>query len=122
MKWPSTAIFRRPKLRIRAPGDAFANKLKAIMKFASQKQIGAVVEIVERAGPLEYLRPIEFALYNPAVYETGDIIDTWIYRYGLQQARYSLATAVGLVKSIVGTTLVFASNYAAKRLANYQVF
>ena len=61
-------------------------------------------------------------LYNPAVYETGDIIDTWIYRYGLQQARYSLATAVGLVKSIVGTTLVFASNYAAKRLANYQVF
>ncbi|MFW5789265.1 MAG: ABC transporter permease [Spirochaetota bacterium] len=61
-------------------------------------------------------------LYNPAVYETGDIIDTWIYRYGLQQARYSLATAVGLVKSVVGTTLVFASNYAAKRLANYQVF
>ncbi|MFW5742896.1 MAG: ABC transporter permease [Spirochaetota bacterium] len=61
-------------------------------------------------------------LYNPAVYETGDIIDTWIYRYGLQQARYSLATAVGLVKSVVGTTLVFASNYAAKRFANYQVF
>lgn len=61
-------------------------------------------------------------LYNAAVYETGDIIDTWIFRYGLQQARYSLATAVGLVKSIVGTTLVFTANYAAKRFANYQVF
>jgi putative aldouronate transport system permease protein len=61
-------------------------------------------------------------LYNAAVYETGDIIDTWIYRYGLQQARYSLATAVGLVKSVVGTILVFSSNYMAKRFANYQVF
>lgn len=61
-------------------------------------------------------------LYNPAVYETGDIIDTWIYRYGLQQARYSLATAVGLVKSIVGTLLVFTSNFMAKKFANYQVF
>ncbi len=57
-----------PKLRIKAPKDAFTKKLKAIMKFESQKQIGAVVEIVERGGPLEYLRPIEFALYNPAVY------------------------------------------------------
>jgi LmbE family N-acetylglucosaminyl deacetylase len=63
-----------PKLRIKAPDEAFANKLKAIMKFASQKQITAVVEIVERAGPLEYLRPIEFALYNPAVYK--DLFDT----------------------------------------------
>jgi len=61
-------------------------------------------------------------LYNPAVYETGDIIDTWIYRYGLQQARYSLAAAVGLLKSVVGTVLVFASNSLAKRFANYQVF
>jgi LmbE family N-acetylglucosaminyl deacetylase len=57
-----------PKLRITAPKGAFAKKLKAILKFESQKQIGAVVEIVERGGPLEYLRPIEFALYNPAVY------------------------------------------------------
>jgi putative aldouronate transport system permease protein len=61
-------------------------------------------------------------LYNAAVYETGDIIDTWIYRYGLQQARYSLATAVGLVKSVVGTLLVFTSNFMAKKFANYQVF
>lgn len=61
-------------------------------------------------------------LYNPAVYETGDIIDTWIYRYGLQQARYSLAAAVGLLKSVVGTVLVFTSNGLARRFANYQVF
>lgn len=58
-----------PKLRIKAPKAAFAKKLKAIMEFKSQKQIGAVVQIVERGGPLEYLRPLDFALYNPAVYE-----------------------------------------------------
>ena len=61
-------------------------------------------------------------LYNPAVYQTGDVIDTWIYRYGLQEARYSIATAVGLFKSAIGCSLVFISKSLAKRFANYQVF
>ncbi len=61
-------------------------------------------------------------LYNPAVYETGDVIDTWIYRFGLQQARYSLATAVGLFRSVIGCTLVLISNGLARKYANYQVF
>jgi putative aldouronate transport system permease protein len=39
-----------------------------------------------------------FNLYSPRVYETGDIIDTFVYRLGLQQAQYSVATAVGLFK------------------------
>ncbi len=61
-------------------------------------------------------------LYNPAVYETGDVIDTWIYRFGLQQARYSLATAVGLFRSVIGCTLVLVSNGLARKYADYQVF
>ena len=39
-----------------------------------------------------------YNLYNPLVYSTGDIIDTWVYRAGLQNLQYSLATAVGLFK------------------------
>jgi hypothetical protein len=39
-----------------------------------------------------------FNLYNPLVYSTGDIIDTWVYRTGLLNLQYELATAVGFTK------------------------
>ena len=57
-----------PKLRIRAPLAAFKRKMEAIREFKSQKQIKAIVEIIRRAGPWEYLRPLEFSLYHPSVY------------------------------------------------------
>lgn len=63
-----------------------------------------------------------FTLYNPVVYETGDIIDTFVYRLGLVQARYSLATAVGIFKSVISLTLVALSYYLAYRLADYRIF
>jgi len=42
-----------------------------------------------------------FNLYNPLVYEVADIIDTYIYRIGLQSFEYSFATAVGLTKIVI---------------------
>ena len=39
-----------------------------------------------------------FNLYNPIVYETGDIIDTYVYRIGMVERQYSIGTAVGLLK------------------------
>ena len=45
-----------------------------------------------------------------------------IFRYGLREAKYSLAAAVGLFKSLIGCGLVFLSNWMAKRYANYQIF
>lgn len=63
-----------------------------------------------------------FNLYNPSVYETGDIIDTLVYRMGIQQAKYSLATAVGLFKSVVSFILISLSYFLAYRLANYRIF
>ncbi|MFC7055151.1 ABC transporter permease [Enterococcus alcedinis] len=41
-----------------------------------------------------------FNLYSPVVYETGDIIDTYVYRLGIQQAQYSVGTAVGLLNQL----------------------
>lgn len=61
-------------------------------------------------------------LYNPAVYQTGDIIDTFVYRTGLQQAQFSLATAVGLFKSLVSCFLIVLSYRLAYRFANYRIF
>ncbi|SDX62203.1 sugar ABC transporter permease [Paenibacillus sp. CF384] len=63
-----------------------------------------------------------FNLYNPTVYSTGDIIDTWVYRAGLIDMQYGLATAVGLLKSVVGFVLIAASYSLAYRFANYRIF
>jgi putative aldouronate transport system permease protein len=56
-----------------------------------------------------------FVFYNPAVYGVGDIIDTWVYRQGIQGFQYSVAAAVGLFKGVVGLILLVTANWAAKR-------
>jgi len=57
-----------------------------------------------------------FNLYNSMVYSVGDIIDTYIYRAGLEQLRYSYATAVGLSKNLVGLTFLLLTNLIVRRL------
>lgn len=56
-----------------------------------------------------------FVFYHQRVYPVGDIIDTWVYRTGLQQMNFSLATAVGLFKSVIGFVLVLGANQLAKK-------
>ncbi|WP_410513661.1 ABC transporter permease subunit [Paenibacillus sp. BR2-3] len=63
-----------------------------------------------------------FNLYNPLVYSTGDIIDTWVYREGLLNMQYGLATAVGLLKSAVGLILITISYSLANKFTNYRIF
>ena len=63
-----------------------------------------------------------FTMYNPLVYQTSDIIDTYVYRMGIENAQYGLATAVGLLKSIVSMFLIILSYVCADRFANYSIF
>ena len=63
-----------------------------------------------------------FNLYNPLVYRTADIVDTYVYRVGLIQLNFSLATAIGLMKSVVALILISISYYLAGRFANYRIF
>jgi putative aldouronate transport system permease protein len=63
-----------------------------------------------------------FNLYNPLLYSTGDIIDTWVYREGLLNMQYGLATAVGLLKSVVSFILIVVSYLLASKFANYRIF
>ncbi|HML46981.1 MAG TPA: ABC transporter permease subunit [Clostridia bacterium] len=58
------------------------------------------------------------AMYNPTVYETGDVIGTYIYRIGLTHMEYSYATAVGLFNSVVSFTLVVLANTVSRRLVH----
>lgn len=63
-----------------------------------------------------------FNMYNAMVYETGDIIDTYVYRMGLIDMQYSLSTAVGLLKSIVSSVLIILSYTLARKFAGYRIF
>lgn len=63
-----------------------------------------------------------FNLYSPAVYETGDIIDTLVYRLGLVNQQYSLSAAVGLFKSVVSCILVMTGYKLADKFAGYRVW
>jgi len=55
--------------------------------------------------------------YSPATYEVGDIIDTFVFRQGLNQLQYSMATAAGLFQSVIGLILILSANWLAKRYA-----
>lgn len=63
-----------------------------------------------------------FVMYNAAVYATGDILDTFIYRQGLIDAQYSLSTAMGLFKSLIGAALLIITNIFATKKFNYRIF
>lgn len=63
-----------------------------------------------------------FMLYSPQVYSVGDIIDTWVYRQGLLEFEFGLATAVGLFKGVFGMILVLLSNTISKRLSDSSLF
>lgn len=63
-----------------------------------------------------------FNLYSPAVYETGDIIDTMVYRMGLEQAKFGPSTAVGLLKSVVSFLLISSAYLIAYKKFDYKVF
>ncbi len=63
-----------------------------------------------------------FILYSPAVYSVADIIDTWVYRQGLLEFRFSLATAVGLFKGVIGMLLLLVSNRLTKRLTGSSLY
>ena len=63
-----------------------------------------------------------FNMYSPMVYSTGDIIDTYVYRIGITNMQFSLATAVGLFKSVVSFTLITVSYVLAYKFADYTIF
>jgi len=63
-----------------------------------------------------------FNLYSPQVYSTGDILDTLVYRLGLVDAQYGVATAVGLFKSLISFVMLTISYIIAYKYTDYRVF
>ena len=63
-----------------------------------------------------------FNLYSPQVYQSGDILDTFIYRLGIEDAQYSMSTAVGLLKSVISLVLISIGYKLAEKYGDYRVF
>lgn len=65
-----------------------------------------------------------FNLYSPMVYETGDIIDTLVYRIGMSSTvpQYDIATAIGLFKSGISFVMISSAYYMAHKFADYKIF
>jgi len=63
-----------------------------------------------------------FMLYSLPVYSVGDIIDTWVYRQGILEFQFSLATAVGLFKGVIGLVLVLIANRLTKQFSGSGIY
>ncbi|MHB8129372.1 MAG: ABC transporter permease [Mobilitalea sp.] len=63
-----------------------------------------------------------YNMYSASVYETGDILDTFVFRLGIENAQYALSTAANLFKSGVSLVFVAASYGLANKYANYRIF
>lgn len=63
-----------------------------------------------------------YNLLSPTVFESGDIIDTFVYRMGMLEQQYSISTAVSTFKSIVSFVLISISYFLADRCAGYRIF
>ncbi|WP_407944349.1 ABC transporter permease [Ornithinibacillus californiensis] len=63
-----------------------------------------------------------FLMLNPFNMESGNVLDTFVYFKGIQQANYSFATAVGVFKGIVGLVLVVVANRLAKRFGEQGLY
>ncbi len=63
-----------------------------------------------------------YILYNPMVYEVGDVLSTYIYRVGLQGMKFSLTTAIGLFQSLIGLGLVLFTNKMAKKYSEVSLW
>ena len=63
-----------------------------------------------------------YLMSNGAVSKVSDVIDTYVYRLGLQQAQFSFTAAVGMFKSVIGLILVILANRLSKRFGEEGIY
>lgn len=63
-----------------------------------------------------------YNLYSESVYEVSDVFETYVYRNGIQNSKFSYSAAIGLVKSVISLVLIAFSNAASKKLGSDGLF
>ena len=76
-----------------------------------------IMLIIRIGNVMEVSFELVILLYQPATYETADVVNTWVYRQGLQSGQYDLAAAAGLFNAVVAFTLVMTANSLSRRFS-----
>ncbi|MCG8334429.1 MAG: ABC transporter permease subunit [Proteobacteria bacterium] len=77
-----------------------------------------IIMLIIRIGNLmEVSFELIILLYQPATYSTADVVNTFIYRQGLQGGQYDMAAAAGLFNAVVAFVLVLTANAISKRFS-----
>ena len=74
-----------------------------------------IMLIIRIGNIMEVSFELVILLYQPATYETADVVNTWIFRQGLQSGQYDLAAAAGLFNAVVAFVLVMTANTLSRR-------
>ena len=74
-----------------------------------------IMLIIRIGNVMEVSFELVILLYQPATYETADVVNTWVYRQGLQSGQYDLAAAAGLFNAVVAFVLVMTANFLSRR-------
>ena len=95
-----------------------ANKFQRILHVTLPALVPIItVQFIMRVGHIMSLGYEKIILlYNSTIYETADVISTYLYRYGLLGAKYGLGTAIGLMNSIINIIILVVVNKSFARL------
>lgn len=101
-----------------------ANKLQQILHITlpAISEIIAIMLILQIGKMFDDNFDQIFNLYSPSVYEVSDVFETYIYRNGIQESKFSYTAAIGLVKSVLALAMILFSNRAAKKLGAEGLF
>lgn len=80
-------------------------------------------DVLGAAGYIEEEPLLPVVSYMPPMcdldyYSIADIIDTYVYRIGIQKADYSFSTAAGMFKSVIALVMILIVNFVAKKTGN----
>jgi putative aldouronate transport system permease protein len=76
-----------------------------------------IMLIIRIGNVMEVSFELVILLYQPSTYETADVVNTWVYRQGLQSGQYDLAAAAGLFNAFVAFVLVMTANTLSRRFS-----
>ncbi len=76
-----------------------------------------IMLIIRIGNIMEVSFELIILLYQPATYSTADVVNTFIYRQGLQSGQYDMAAAAGLFNAVVAFVLVMAANSISRRFS-----
>ena len=82
----------------------------------------AILLIFAIGGLLGSNSELILLLYNPATYETADVIGTYLFRVGLLDGKFSFASAVGLFITVINFILLFTANKVSNKLTNFGIW